>query len=144
MTENLQGDQVRLSDVKPSWGKHDNDNFGYATEEERLERRGLEDWEIVEELQESQPTTPYWFIAVVVIVLLVAVGLSFPFWGLRPGVTVNWVDWVTDPGFLGGIAYVTIGGLFVRYMTNLYGTSSGGSTDQDAEEKNDNGGGDQK
>ena len=73
--------------------------------------------------------------AVVVIVLLVGVGLSFPFWGLRPGVTVNWVDWVKDPGFLGAIVYVLAGGLFVRYMTNLYGTSSGGSSDPDTETK---------
>lgn len=144
MSEDMQRDQPRLSDVESTWGKRDNENFGYSTDEERLERRGLEDWEIVEELQESQPTTPYWFIAVVVIVLLVAVGLSFPFWGLRPGVTVNWVDWVTDPGFLGGIVYVTIGGLFVRYMTNLYGTSSGESLDQDDEEKNANSGEGQK
>jgi hypothetical protein len=138
MTEDQQGDQTRLSDVKSRWGTHDKENFGYATDEERLERRGLEDWEIVEQLQESQPTTPYWFIAVVVIVLLVGVGLSFPFWGLRPGVTVNWVDWVKDPGFLAAIVYVAIGGFFVRYMTNMYGTSSGGRSDKDAEEKNEN------
>ncbi len=131
MTENLHDDRSQLSVVKSIWGKPNSDNFGYATDEERLERRGLEDWEMVEKLQESQPTTPYWFIAVVVIVLLVGVGLSFPFWGLRPGVTFNWIDWVKDPGFIGAIAYVFVGGLFVRYMTNLYGTTSGNESDFD-------------
>lgn len=133
MTERTQNDQPPLSDVKSHWGKQDKDNFGYASDEERLERRGMEDWELVEKLQESQPNIPYWFIAVVVIVLLIGVGLSFPFWGLRPGVTVNWVDWVEDPGFLGAIAYVTVAGLFVRYMTNLYGSSTGGRSDSDTE-----------
>lgn len=138
MIESQQNDQPRLSDVKSHWGKQDKDNFGYASDEERLERRGMEDWELVEKLQESQPNIPYWFMAVVVIVLLVGVGLSFPFWGLRPGVTVNWVDWVKDPGFLGAIVYVAVGGLFVRYMTNLYGSSTGGGSDSDTEGKNEN------
>jgi hypothetical protein len=125
-----------LSEVKLQWGKMDKDNFGYASEEERLEKRGMEDWELVEKLHETQPTTPYWFLAVVVIVLLVGVGLSFPFWGLRPGVHVNWVDWVKDPGFLGAIVYVLAGGIFVRYMTNLYGASKGKSPDSISGEKN--------
>lgn len=131
MTERSKDEQPRLSDVKSHWGKQDKDNFGYASEEERLEKRGMEDWELVEKLQDAQPTTPYWFMAVVVIVLLVGVGLSFPFWGLRPGVTVSWVDWIKDPGFLGAIVYVLVGGLFVRYMTNLYGSSAGDRSDSD-------------
>jgi hypothetical protein len=139
-----QHEQAQLSDVKSHWGKQDKNNFGYASEEERLERRGLEDWEIVEKLQESQPNIPYWFIAVVVIVLLVGVGLSFPFWGLRPGVKVNWIDWVDDPGFLGAIVYVVVAGLFVRYMTNLYGSSSGSVANSDKEEVNENSSGKQE
>ncbi len=137
MTEK-QHEQPQLSDVKSHWGTQDKNNFGYASEEERLERRGLEDWEIVEKLQESQPNVPYWFIAVVVIVLMVGVGLSFPFWGLRPGVKVDWTDWVKDPGFLGAIVYVAVAGLFVRYMTNLYGSSSGDRSDSDTEGKDEN------
>lgn len=144
MTNKPQNEQPQLSGVKSHWGKQDKDNFGYASDEERMEKRGLEDWELVEKLQESQPTIPYWFIAVVVIVLLVGVGLSFPFWGLRPGVTVNWVDWVEDPGFLGAIVYVAVAGLFVRYMTNLYGTSSGEMPSPDMEEINENSSGKQE
>lgn len=130
MIESQQNEQPRLSEVSSHWGKQDKDNFGYASDEERLERRGMEDWEMVEKLQETQPTTPYWFTAVVVIVLLVAVGLSFPFWGLRPGVKVDWVDWLADFGFWGGVVYVLVGGLFVRYMTNLYGSSTEADPDR--------------
>lgn len=138
MSDKTHNNQPHLSEVKSDWGKQDKDNFGYSSDEERLEKRGMEDWEMVEKLEETQPTTPYWFIAVVVIVLLVGVGLSFPFWGLRPGVKVNWVNWVTDPGFLGAIVYVTIGGLFVRYMTNLYGASTG-SADAEKQGQDENG-----
>jgi hypothetical protein len=144
MPDKQQNDPSRLSEVKSHWGKQDTDNFGYASDEERLEKRGMEDWELVEKLRDSQPNTPYWFMAVVVIVLLVGVGLSFPFWGLRPGVKVNWVDWVEDPGFLGAIVYVIFAGLFVRYMTNLYGTSSGDRSTQDIDEKNENNSGKQR
>jgi hypothetical protein len=138
MNEKPHQEQPQLSDVKSHWGKQDKGNFGYASDEERLEKRGMEDWELVEKLQESQPNVPYWFIAVVVIVLLVGVGLSFPFWGLRPGVKVDWVNWVKDPGFLGAIVYVAIAGLFVRYMTNLYGSSTGGRSDSDTEGQDEN------
>jgi hypothetical protein len=140
MTEELQHEEPQLSVVKSQWGKQDRDNFGYANDEERLEKRGMEDWELVEKLQDSQPNVPYWFIAVVVIVLMVGVGLSFPFWGLRPGVKVNWVDWVKDPGFLGAIVYVAIAGLFVRYMTNLYGSTAGGRSDSDTTGQDKNSG----
>jgi hypothetical protein len=105
------------------WGEHRKDNFGYASNEERLEKRGMEDWELVENIPESQGKVPVWFMAVVVCVLMVGVGLSFPFWGLRPGVTVNWVDWVTDPGFLGSLVYVTVAIIFIYFMV----TRSGGS-----------------
>jgi len=83
----------------------------------------MEDWELVENIPESQGKVPVWFMAVVVCVLMVGVGLSFPFWGLRPGVTVNWVDWVTDPGFLGSLVYVTVAIIFIYFMV----TRSGGS-----------------
>ena len=67
------------------------------------------------------------------IVLLVGVGLSFPFWGLRPGVVVKWTDWVTDPGFLGSLVYIAVAAAFVYYMVNLYGSPAGGRLDTDKE-----------
>ena len=108
------------------WGEAP-DNFGYASEEERHNKRGLEDWEIVDKIPESQHNVPYWFIAVVFVVLLVAIGLSFPFWGDRPGQHRPWVDW----GFAAAIVWIFFGIGFVYYMMNLYGSSHGGRLDSD-------------
>ena len=125
-------------DEASQWGELRKDNFGYASDKERLEKRGMEDWELVEKIPESQQKVPYWFMAVVVSVLLVGVGLSFPFWGLRPGVEVKWTDWVLEPGFLGSLVYITVAAIFVYYMVNLYGSSLGGRLDSDKEKQKDN------
>ncbi len=130
--ENNQVDPVR---VASQWGQQSKDNFGYASDQERLEKRGMEDWELVEKIPESQRNVPYWFMAVVVIVLLVGVGLSFPFWGLRPGVVVKWQDWVLEPGFLGSLVYIAVAGTFVYYMVHMYGSTTDGKPDSD--QKND-------
>jgi hypothetical protein len=132
-----QDKKLELTNEESQWGEHRKDNFGYASDEERLEKRGMEDWELVEKIPESQRKVPYWFMAVVVIVLLVGVGLSFPFWGLRPGVVVKWTDWVKDPGFLGSLVYITVGAIFVYYMVYLYGSSTGGRLDSDKEERSE-------
>lgn len=116
-----------LSTVQSEWGHKPEDHFGYASDKERLARRGMEDWELVEKIPASQRRVPYWFIAVVVIVLLVAVGLGFPFWGQRPGVRVQWFNW----GFVAAIFYVAIAGAFVYFMVNLYGSGAGGRLDND-------------
>lgn len=116
-----------LTEVESSWGEKRDDNFGYASNEERMAKRGLEDWELVETIPESQKKIPVWFIGVTVAVLLVAVGLSFPFWGLRPGDERPWIDW----GFIVAIFYVAAGSAFVRFMVNLYGSSIGGRLDSD-------------
>jgi hypothetical protein len=126
-----------LGDEESQWGKLRKDNFGYASDKERLEKRGMEDWELVEKIPDSQLNVPYWFWAVVVIVLLVGVGLSFPFWGLRPGVVVKWTDWVKDPGFLGSLVYIALAGAFVWYMVNMYGSSAAGRLDSDKEKQSE-------
>ncbi len=117
------------SPVQSKWGETPADHFGYASDAERLARRGMEDWELVTKIPASQRRVPYWFIAVVVIVLLVAVGLGFPFWGQRPGVKVEWFNW----GFVAAIVYVAIAAAFVYFMTNLYGSDRAGRLDSDPE-----------
>jgi hypothetical protein len=129
--------KLEFSDEETKWGEPRKDNFGYTSDQERLEKRGLEDWELVEKIPDSQQKVPYWFMAVVVIVLLVGVGLSFPFWGLRPGVVVNWVDWVKDPGFLGSLVYIAVAAAFVHYMVNMYGSKVGGRLDSDVEKQSE-------
>lgn len=117
-----------LSEVeKPQWGEQVDGHFGYASDEERLAKRGMEDWELVERISESQKGVPYWFIAVVLVVLLVAVGLSFPFWGNRPGYVRDWVDW----GFVAALFYIAAASAVVYFMVQLYGTSTGGRLDSD-------------
>lgn len=128
MASDLDEKVQSLSNISDSrWGEKREDHFGYASDEERMAKRGLEDWELVETIPESQKNIPYWFIGVTIAVLLVAVGLSFPFWGLRPGDERPWVDW----GFVIALFYVAAGSAFVRFMVNLYGSSIGGMLDSD-------------
>lgn len=75
------------------WGKAIDNHLGYASEDERLKKRGLEDWELVEKIPESEHSIPYWFIAIFVAMFLVAIGLNFPFWGDRPGYEREWFNW---------------------------------------------------
>jgi hypothetical protein len=119
--------QSNLDPVNSEWGKSPKDHFGYTSDEERLSKRGLEDWELVNTIPESQRKVPVWFIAVVVVVLLVAIGLSFPFWGNRPGYERDWINW----GFGAAILYISVAGAFVYFMVNLYGTHLGGKLDSD-------------
>jgi hypothetical protein len=113
------------------WGEQPVDNFGYVSNEERLAKRGMEDWELVEKIPESQKGIPYWFVAVIITVLLVAVGLSFPFWGDRPGYERDWVDW----GFVAALFYISAAAAFVYFMVQLYGSTTGGKLDSDASQK---------
>lgn len=116
-----------LSRVESTWGEKAGDHFGYASDEERMAKRGLEDWELVEKIPESQKGVPYWFLAVIVTVLLVAVGLSFPFWGNRPGQEREWFDW----GFVAALFYIAAAATLVYYMVQLYGSSEGGKLESD-------------
>ena len=120
-------------DKTPPWGEDSPDHFGYASDEERRTKRGLEDWELVEKIPESQHKVPYWFTAVVVVVTLIAVGLSFPFWGDRPGYERAWFDW----GFAAALVWIVVGFTFVNYMINLYGTERGGRLDSDKKKDKD-------
>jgi len=118
---------IALTEVNDEkWGEEREDHFGYASEEERKAKRGLEDWELVEHVPLSQKGVPRWFIAVIVAVLLVAIGLSFPFWGSRPGFEHKWIDW----GFGAAILYLLVFGAFVYFMVNKYSPSVDGMEEQ--------------
>lgn len=118
-----------LTEVKSDWGNIPQDNFGYASDEERRAKRGLEDWELVETIPQSQKGVPYWFVAITVTVLLVAIGLSFPFWGNRPGYEQEWFNW----GFVAALFYIAGAAALVYFMVQLYGSPSGGKLDSDRE-----------
>lgn len=119
--------------VNSEWGRKPKDNFGYASDEERRANRGLEDWELTEAMPESQKRVPPWFFAVVAVVLLVAIGLSFPFWGDRVGYERDWINW----GFGAAIAYIIVFGGFVYFMVNMYGSKMAGRLDSDQENQSE-------
>ena len=116
-----------LTEVESNWGEAPTDHFGYASDEERRAKRGLEDWELVETIPQSQKRVPYWFVAIIITVLLVAIGLSFPFWGNRPGQEPEWFNW----GFVAALFYIAGASALVYFMVQLYGSASGGKLDSD-------------
>lgn len=139
MSEKLTEEEVKpvgdvpVSRVKESeWGVIPEDNFGYASDEERRAKRGLEDWELTEKIPDSQQGVPRWFLGIVVVVLLIAIGLSFPFWGDRPGYEREWINW----GFGAAILYIAVFGTFVYFMVNFYGSKVAGRLDADEEKEN--------
>jgi hypothetical protein len=109
------------------WGVLPADNFGYASDEERRAKRGLEDWEMIDAIPEAQLPVPRWFIGIIVAVVMVAVGLSFPFWGDRPGYEREWINW----GFGAALLYIAVFGAFVYFMVNFYGSKIAGRLDND-------------
>jgi len=145
MKNNLENNMNEEEEVKPvgevpvagenktEWGTIPEDNFGYASDEERREKRGLEDWEMVENIPDSQEGVPRWFFGIIFVVLLMAIGLSFPFWGDRPGYEREWINW----GFGAAILYLAVFGTFVYFMVNFYGSKVAGRLDSDKEKDAD-------
>jgi hypothetical protein len=118
-SKKVDGDARPVEAIKDEkWGELPEDNFGYASDEERRAKRGLEDWELLEGMPDSQKPVPRWFFAIIVAVMMVAVGLSFPFWGDRPGYEREWINW----GFGAALLYVAVFGTFVYFMVTFYGS----------------------
>lgn len=115
MNKQGQNSEVVQGQAETAWGKESDNNFGYDSKEERLEKRGLEDWEMLESMENNDVSIPYWFIAIFVVLLLVAVGLTFPFWGNRPGYERDWFDW----GIPAGVAWVVIMSFLIYYFVDL-------------------------
>lgn len=130
----LAPDDVASTSTHSEWGKEAEDFYGYSSEEERLAKRGLEDWELVDKIPESQRAIPKWFIAVIIAVLLFAIGLSFPFWGDREGFEREWFNW----GFGLALVYIAICAGFIYAMLSLYGSKLGGRLDSDKAAKPEN------
>jgi len=96
------------------WGQEPEDNFGYNNDDERHTKRGLEDWEMLAHMETTQQGVPYWFAAIFVVLLLVAIGLTFPFWGNRDGYERAWFDW----GIPAGAAWVIVMSALIYYMVD--------------------------
>ena len=115
--------------VESEWGKEDKDHFGYESDEERRQKRGLEDWEMVDSIPTSQKAVPKWFIWIIVAVALLAIGLSFPFFGRRAGMHFNWGGW--GFGVVAAVIYLSVMSVFVLDMVRMYGSEMGGRLDSD-------------
>jgi len=128
-TDTKETDQRPTGSAKVEWGKTPENHYGYASDEERLEKRGMDDWELVENIPKSQNRIPKWFIGVIIGVLMVAFGLSLPFWGDRPDHPRPWFTM----GHLYAVLYFIVAGGVIYFMTRLYGSSEGGRLDSDPE-----------
>jgi len=111
------------------------EHFGYASDEERRRKRGLEDWELVENIPTSQKPIPKWFIAIIVGVIFVSVSLSFPFFGRRAFSVFDWSHW--SMGVIGAVVWIIAGAIFIYFMTRMYGSKTGGRLDNDPERKSE-------
>jgi hypothetical protein len=97
------------------WGETRDDHLGYSSEKDRVTKRGLEDWEMVEKIaDDSDHKIPYWFFGLFFVLIVVATGLTFPFWGVRPGFERPWFDW----GIPAGIAWVVVMSALIYYMVD--------------------------
>ncbi len=132
--DNSATNDVASTSTQSEWGKEAEDFYGYSSEEERLAKRGLEDWEMVDKIPESQADIPKWFVAVIIAVLLFAIGLSFPFWGDRAGFEREWFNW----GFVLALVYIAISSGFIYVMLSLYGSKAGGRLDSDKHDSDKN------
>lgn len=77
-------------------------------------KRGLEDWEMLQQREEPPLNIPYWLIAVVAALFIGAVLLSFPFLGVREGYERPWLDWGLAVGIGYGLVALLIIYLFMR------------------------------
>ncbi len=106
--------EIPSSVDKPKWGETPESHLGYKSKQERMDKRGLEDWEMVAAMEQSDNPIPYWFFAIFGVLLLVAIGLTFPFWGNRPGYERAWFDW----GIPAGVAWVVVSSVAIYYMVD--------------------------
>ena len=110
----------RVTEKQAQWGSVPADNFGYADAHERHEQRGLEDWEMVEDVQKPDKRIPKWVYGGILGIVLMAFALSLPFWGDRPGHERPWLT----TGHLYALLYFLISAGGIYFIVNMY--SSGG------------------
>jgi len=92
---------------------------GSSRVKKKPEKAGMSDEEIIGSGVglESSKRVPKWFIAIIVVVVLIAYALTLPFWGDRVDSPRPWFTW----GHVGALAYILVFGGFVYIMTTMYG-----------------------
>ena len=114
----------RVEEKQAAWGSVPADNFGYADTHARHEQRGLEDWEMVEDVQKPDKRIPKWVYGGILGIVLMAFALSLPFWGDRPGHERPWIT----AGHLYALLYFLVAAGVIYFMTKLYGSGSARTT----------------
>jgi len=104
-----------------------------------VKKVGMTDAEILASgsgLEKSQ-RVPTWFWSILIVMILIAYGLTVPFWGDRAENPRDWFNW----GHVAAFAYIAVFGSFVYFMTMMYDSSDHAdddSSDDDAlDAKND-------
>ncbi len=107
--------------------------FGDEQSAARKKYKGMDDDEIIAsgEGLESSKRVPKWFFAIIIVVVLIAFGLTLPFWGDRADAPRDWLNW----GQLAALAYMLVFGGFVYVMTTMY---EGNDDDEYYEDDHDN------
>ncbi|MDQ6956438.1 MAG: hypothetical protein Q9M21_04505 [Mariprofundaceae bacterium] len=97
----------------------------------KIEKQGMSDEEIIASGVglESRDRVPKWFWAIIVVVILIAYGLTVPFWGDRIDNPRPWFTW----GHVGALAYILVFGGFVYFMTMMSGGDDGGEAEDQEE-----------
>jgi len=103
-------------------GKAKNNKVGMSDDEIIASGMGLE----------SSSRVPKWFWAIIVVVLMIAYGLTVPFWGDRVDNPREWFTW----GHVAALAYILVFGGFVYFMTTMYGSEDKPEEDQDSKDVN--------
>jgi len=96
---------------------------GSSRNKKKLEKLGMSDEEIIASGigLESSKRVPKWFLAIIVVVVLIAYALTLPFWGDRVDSPRPWFTW----GHVAALAYILVFGGFVYVMTVMYGGDAG-------------------
>jgi len=100
-----------------------------AHSSKNITKQGMSDEEIIASGVglESRDRVPKWFWAIIAVVILIAYGLTVPFWGDRVGSPRPWFTW----GHVGALAYILVFGGFVYFMTMMYGDDGGEAEDKE-------------
>jgi len=107
--------------------------FSGKSQAKKHQKTGMSDDEIIASGSglESKNRVPKWFLAIIVVVVLIAYGLTVPFWGDRVDAPRPWFTW----GHVAALAYILVFGGFVYVMTTMYGNDY--NEDEDDDDVND-------
>jgi hypothetical protein len=108
--------------------------FGGGGRRRKPRNKGMSDDEIITSGEgiESSNRVPKWFIAIIVVVVLIAFGLTIPFWGDRADAPREWFNW----GQLLALGYMIVFGGFVYFMTSMYDYDQYEEDEADEDEDN--------